>query len=108
MLGILNSLEVSVDVANDGAEAIERLSKPNAKHYDLVLMDCQMPNLDGYEATRRIRDGDAGDDNIKLPIIALTAHAMDSEKQKCIDAGMNEYLTKPVDVASLKAILALY
>ena len=67
-----------------------------------------MPNLDGYEATRRIREGHAGDDNRKIPIVALTAHAMDSEKQKCLDAGMDEHLTKPVDLASLKAILAQY
>ena len=71
-------------------------------------MDCQMPNVDGYEATGRIREGHAGDENKKIPIVALTAHAMDSEKQKCLDAGMDEYLTKPVDLASLKAILALY
>ena len=108
MLAILTSLGVDTELANDGAEAIERLSMPNAKHYDLIFMDCQMPNVDGYEATGRIREGHAGDENKKIPIVALTAHAMDSEKQKCLDAGMDEYLTKPVDLASLKAILALY
>lgn len=108
MLAILTNLGAEVELANDGVEAIERLSKPKAKHYDLIFMDCQMPNVDGYEATRRIREGHAGDENKKIPIVALTAHAMDSEKQKCLDAGMDEYLTKPVDLASLKAILALY
>ena len=108
MLAILTNLGIEVELANDGVEAIERLSKQKAKHYDLIFMDCQMPNVDGYEATRRIREGHAGDENKKIPIVALTAHAMDSEKQRCLDAGMDEYLTKPVNLASLKAILALY
>ena len=67
-----------------------------------------MPNLDGYETTRRIREGHAGDENKNIPIVAITAHAMDSEKQKCLDSGMDEYLTKPIDLLSLKALLAMY
>jgi CheY-like chemotaxis protein len=59
-------------------------------------MDCQMPNLDGYEATRRIRAGDAGNMFKKIPIAALTANAMNSDREKCFAAGMNEYLTKPI------------
>jgi signal transduction histidine kinase/ActR/RegA family two-component response regulator len=108
MVTLLSDMGIEVVVASDGVEAIDTLLKPKAKHYDLILMDCQMPNVDGYEATRRIREGRAGDENTKIPIVALTAHAMDSEKQKCLDAGMDEYLTKPVDLASLKAVLALY
>ncbi|WP_334061548.1 ATP-binding protein [Alteromonas genovensis] len=108
MVTLLSDMGIEVVVASDGVEAIDTLLKPKAKHYDLILMDCQMPNVDGYEATRCIREGRAGDENTKIPIVALTAHAMDSEKQKCLDAGMDEYLTKPVDLASLKAILAMY
>ena len=108
MLAMLTNLGVDVDVANDGVEAIDNLIKPKAKHYDLIFMDCQMPNLDGYETTRRIREGHAGDENKNIPIVAITAHAMDSEKQKCLDSGMDEYLTKPIDLLSLKALLAMY
>ena len=71
-------------------------------------MDCQMPNLDGYAATRRIRAGDAGELSSKIPIIALTANTMNSEREKCINAGMNEYLTKPINTDVLKSILAEY
>jgi signal transduction histidine kinase/CheY-like chemotaxis protein len=108
MLAILNSLEIKVDVANDGLEALAMLSQTKTSTFDLILMDCQMPNLDGYEATRRIRAGDAGELYSKIPIIALTANTMNSEREKCLDAGMNEYLTKPINTDVLKSILAEY
>jgi CheY-like chemotaxis protein len=71
-------------------------------------MDCQMPNLDGYEATRRIRAGDAGDIFCEIPIAALTANTMNNEREKCIAAGMNEYLTKPININVLKLMLTKY
>jgi signal transduction histidine kinase/CheY-like chemotaxis protein len=108
MLAILESLEIKVEVANDGLEAILMLSHSQSTIFDLILMDCQMPNLDGYEATRRIRAGDAGEQFCKIPIIALTANTMNSERDKCFDAGMNEYLTKPIDTHTLKLMLAKY
>jgi signal transduction histidine kinase/CheY-like chemotaxis protein len=90
-LEILESENFSVDVANNGQEAIDAVS---TDRYDLVLMDIQMPKIDGYEATRRIRKMS----NLKsLPIIAMTAHAMKGDRELCIDSGMNDYITKPIN-----------
>ena len=72
-------------------EALEK------RAYDLVLMDVQMPEMDGLEATEMIRDPDSGVLNHDIPIIAMTAHAMKGDQQKCIDSGMNDYLSKPVN-----------
>lgn len=106
MLAILEGLGIKVDVANNGLEAIAMLTK-SAK-FNLILMDCQMPNMDGYDATRHIRLGDAGEIFSKIPIFALTANIMNNERQRCIAAGMNEYLTKPIDINALKLMLAKY
>ena len=108
MLAILDNLGCKADVARDGKEALDILLKTNTNAYDLILMDCQMPTIDGYEATRMIRAGEAGDNVKNIPIVALTADAMESQKQKCFDAGMNDYLTKPIDVDLLKNVLASY
>ena len=92
---ILEKESVIVDTANSGLTAIEAIKK---KSYDLVLMDVQMPEMDGLEATRLIRS----DRNfIGLPIIAMTANAMMGDREKCIDAGMNDYVTKPIDTHEL-------
>ena len=92
---ILEKESVIVDTANSGLSAIEAIKK---KSYDLVLMDVQMPEMDGLEATRLIRS----DRNyIALPIIAMTANAMMGDREKCIDAGMNDYVTKPIDTHDL-------
>jgi CheY-like chemotaxis protein len=85
-----------IDVVNGGAEAIEAVRQ---KRYDLVLMDVQMPDVDGLEATRRIRAlpiAHAG-----VPVIAITANAMHGDDQRCFEAGMNDYITKPIDRARL-------
>ena len=108
MLAILKGLDVNVFIANDGLEALATLSHYQRLKFDLILMDCQMPNLDGYEATRRIRAGEAGEIFSHIPIAALTANVMDSERVKCIEAGMNEYLTKPVEIGALKSVLVKY
>jgi signal transduction histidine kinase/CheY-like chemotaxis protein len=108
MLAILKGLDVNVFIANDGLEALATLSHSQRLKFDLILMDCQMPNLDGYEATRRIRAGEAGEIFSHIPIAALTANVMDSERVKCIEAGMNEYLTKPVEIEALKSVLVKY
>ena len=108
MIAILENLDINVDVVNDGLDALTMLARSQPARFDLILMDCQMPNMDGYEATRRIRAGDAGELFSRTPIIALTANTMNSEREKCLDAGMNEYLTKPIDTDALKLILAKY
>jgi PAS domain S-box-containing protein len=97
-VGILHKLGLSVDVTCNGVETLKALE---AKSYDLILMDVQMPVMDGIEATKRIRASKPGTFNSGIPIIALTAHARQSDHLVCIAAGMNDYLSKPVSVAAL-------
>ena len=88
-----------ISVANNGKEAVDLVAKRN---YDCVLMDCQMPVMDGYEATRTIR----ADERFKsLPIIAMTANAMQGDREKCLGAGMNDHIAKPVDTKELFSVL---
>jgi len=95
--GILHDLGLKVDIAANGKEALLRLQKNSAsKPYSLVLMDCQMPEMDGYEASRQIRAGNAGERYNNICIIAMTANAMVGDKQKCLEAGMDDYLAKPI------------
>ena len=99
---MLEKLGAEVIVAENGAEAVSKLSQDAI---DAVLMDCQMPVMDGYEATRRIRAGAAGPVAAGVPIIALTAHALSGDRERCLAAGMNDYITKPIDPAVLRAQL---
>jgi PAS domain S-box-containing protein len=96
-LAQLRKLGYQADAANNGAEAVRALEHGG---YDLVLMDCEMPVMDGYEATRRIRSAHPG-----VPIIALTADAMSGDRDKCLKQGMNDYLAKPVDLSLLAEVL---
>lgn len=91
---------IECDVSENGKLAIEAWEKND---YDIIFMDCQMPVMDGYEATERIRSKEDSDKHI--PIIALTANAFESDKQKCLDAGMDDYLSKPIDYVKLISIL---
>jgi len=99
---LLESLGYTIHIAVNGQEALEHL-ETNHKH-DLVLMDCQMPVMDGYKATQRIR---ASTEvlNSSIPIIAMTANAMKGDKEKCIQSGMDDYLSKPIDPNELAAML---
>ncbi|WP_345294276.1 hybrid sensor histidine kinase/response regulator [Luteimonas vadosa] len=100
---LLGVLGITCDTASNGEAALMRLS---ASRYDLVLMDCQMPIMDGYTATRRWREGEqAAGDGHHLPIIAMTANAMAGDRQKCLDAGMDDYLPKPVTRSELERCL---
>lgn len=102
---VLQSMGLHTQVANNGQEAIELLSKNN---FDLVLMDGQMPVMDGYEATHLIRSGSLAGVNTAIPVVALTAHAMAGEDEKCYQAGMNDYLTKPLNRDDLNRVLDKY
>ena len=91
-LGILENLGYAADVAVDGKDALSALAR---KPYDLVLMDCQMPGMDGYEATRIIRHSDSAVRNHDIPIVAVTANAVAGDRELCLAAGMNDYISKP-------------
>jgi CheY-like chemotaxis protein len=91
-----------VTVANNGQEAFEHVQRGT---FDLVLMDCQMPELDGYGATGAIRAWEAEGGRARLAIVAMTANAMAGDREKCLEAGMDDYLTKPVRKAALEAML---
>ncbi|MCG8590808.1 MAG: ATP-binding protein [Proteobacteria bacterium] len=97
---ILEKLGCLVDLAEDGEAALALLE---TRAYDLVFMDCQMPRMDGFEATRRIRDGDAGP--AAIPIIAITAGALDRDRDRCHDAGMDGFVPKPVRIEDLRQVL---
>ncbi len=96
----LELLGYKADTADDGLQALEALA---ANDYDLVMMDCQMPELDGYEATRRIRQRES--DKKHTPIVAMTAHAVKGDREKCLAAGMDDYLAKPFLESDLEAML---
>ncbi len=102
-LGILMNLGLSVDVAANGQEAFEAFT---TAPYDLVFMDLQMPEMDGFEATSRIRSFESTTGRHAVPIIAMTAHAMTGDREKCLAAGMDSYVTKPIDPGILAEELA--
>jgi CheY-like chemotaxis protein len=102
-LGILKKLGLRADAVANGAEAIKALE---SIPYDLALMDVQMPVLDGLEATRRIRHPQSKVRNHALPIIAMTAHAMQGDRERCLEAGLNDYVSKPVSSQTLAEVLA--
>jgi len=105
--GILEEFGLEADVANDGLEALEALRNRGEEDeaYHIILMDCQMPNMDGYDATRAIRALEVGEIYKNIPIVAMTANAMQGDKEKCFECGMDEYLSKPIDDDKLKKIL---
>ena len=105
-LGTLEELGYRADTADNGLLALEALAKaPVDKPYLLILMDCQMPVMDGYQAAAAIRAGSHGVPNSRIPIIAMTANAMKGDQQACLDAGMDDYLAKPVEEDVLAAKL---
>ena len=99
--GMLNNLDVHVEVANNGDEALAALERGA---YDIVLMDCQMPVMDGYQATHAIRQREAHTDYHQV-IVALTANALPEDRERCLAAGMDDYLSKPFSIERLREVL---
>jgi signal transduction histidine kinase/DNA-binding response OmpR family regulator/HPt (histidine-containing phosphotransfer) domain-containing protein len=103
-LGMLMGLGCTVDVVANGREAVEAVSRA---YYEMVFMDCQMPEMDGFEATRRIREWEAGragpgSEPARVPIVALTANAITGDRERCLAAGMDDYISKPFTQAQLR------
>lgn len=98
---ILGKLDCDVDLADDGVRAVDKVQ--GNPRYDIILMDCQMPEMDGYEATRRIRELE--EEKAQTPIVALTANAMDGDRQRCLDAGMDDYMSKPATSAQISEMI---
>ena len=101
---MLEKAGLTYEVVNNGEEAIDRLKQTH--DFKLVLMDCQMPVMDGYTATQVLRDYEKETNCARLPVIAMTANAMEGDKEKCLAAGMDDYVAKPVKLQSLKETLA--
>jgi CheY-like chemotaxis protein/HPt (histidine-containing phosphotransfer) domain-containing protein len=101
-VGILKKLGLQTDVAKNGREAVEALRNIP---YDLVLMDLQMPDMDGLEATRIVRAAGSQTLNAAVPIIAMTAHAMQGDRKVCFDAGMDDYIAKPITPSAFSALI---
>jgi signal transduction histidine kinase/CheY-like chemotaxis protein len=101
---MLKKLGIDVLLAGDGEQAIQSLH--NHDNIDLIFMDCHMPVMDGYAATRAIRAGQAGERYCSVPIIALTANALTGDREQCEDAGMNEYVTKPITIEQLSQVIS--
>jgi PAS domain S-box-containing protein len=99
---LLQRLGAEVQAVGTGGEVLQALRESD---FDAVLMDCQMPQMDGYEATRQLRSADGRVRNPNIPVIALTAHAMATDRTKCLASGMNDYLTKPINPAHLQQAL---
>jgi CheY-like chemotaxis protein len=97
---MLNRLGCDVEVAENGREALDRFARGR---FDLVFMDCQMPEMDGYEATVEIRRRESSGG--RIPIIAMTAHAMQGDRERCLRAGMSDYISKPVDMEDLRTMI---
>ena len=98
---LLEQIGCTLVPAGNGIEAIEQF---NQQQFDLIFMDCQMPEMDGFEATREIRKIETQNDLIATPIIAFTANAMKGDREKCLAAGMSDYISKPIKVEAMEEI----
>ncbi|TYK67292.1 response regulator [Colwellia echini] len=109
-MGVLNKIGITqCIIAVDGKDAIEKLKlSEESKPFNFIFMDCQMPEMDGYEATRLIRQGEAGEHYKDIAIVAMTANAMLGDEEKCLSAGMNDYLVKPINKVLVQDTLKVF
>jgi PAS domain S-box-containing protein len=106
---LLKNMGYSVDIVENGEQALAALNKTSGtKKYKVILMDCLMPVMDGFEATQKIRQGEVGEFYQGIPIIAMTANAIKSDKENCLNVGMSDYLSKPVDPETLHDMLLIW
>ena len=107
LVELLADTGATIEQAEDGIQALERFRESSPGYYDLILMDIQMPRMDGYEVTRAIR-AQPRPDAATIPIIAMTANAYKEDVDKALASGMNKHIAKPVDIDIVKKILAQY
>ena len=103
-IALLATLGAEVELAQDGVQCVDMLQSHESGYYDLILMDIQMPNLNGYDTTKKIR-ALADSAKASIPIVAMTANAFDEDREAALAAGMNGHLAKPIDVSKLNAML---
>ncbi len=99
---MLKKLGHTYEIVNNGKEALEAIK---IKSFDIILMDCQMPDMDGYTTTKYIRQYQRSNRTKRTPIIAVTAHSMKGDREKCISMGMDDYIAKPIDIKRLSAVI---
>src|SRR5262249_28224669 len=99
-LGMLRVLGCRVEIAGNGREALDRLAR---ERYDIIFMDCQMPEMDGYVATAELRRREGT--SSRTPVVAMTAGAMEGDRETCLAAGMDDYVTKPLEMATIGSVL---
>jgi CheY-like chemotaxis protein len=103
---MLTQLNCNVTIKNNGQLLLDTMTDNQQHHYDLIFMDCQMPVMDGYEATKSLQEfWQLNIISRRVPVIALTANVMLSDKQKCLDSGMDDYLAKPIKMAVLSTAI---
>lgn len=100
---MLEKLGIEADIVENGRCALEAVQRI---HYPLVLMDCQMPEMDGFQATAAIRAWEAASRISRIPIVAMTAHAMPGDRERCLASGMDDYISKPISLAGLETVVS--
>lgn len=103
--GMLGKLNLEPDTASNGEEALQAMK---TKHYDLVLMDCEMPILDGFSATQQLRAWETANQRPRTPVVALTAHILNEHKERARLAGMDGHMAKPVELSQLRELVQFW